>query len=94
MTAPSISQMESGKQWPSQKALEAMADVFGCEPGDLLRHHPRCPIYRLGMRMGDLPEEKQQTITRVLTALMEEQEAAPAPTPEAPEEPESLDQAS
>lgn len=80
MTAPSISQMEAGKQWPSQQALEAMAVVFLCEPGDILRNHPLCPVYRMSQRIAKMSSEKRATTLRLLIALEEaEENTLPSP---------------
>lgn len=39
-TAASLSRIENGKQPYSQRILEALADVYGVEPFELLRSNP------------------------------------------------------
>ncbi len=40
VTAPSISQLESGKQGFTDSTLESLAQALACEPGDLLMRNP------------------------------------------------------
>ena len=40
VTAPSISQLESGKQGFTDSTLEALASALACNPGDLLMRNP------------------------------------------------------
>lgn len=39
-TAASLSRLENGKQPYSQRSLEALAEVYDCEPDQLLGHDP------------------------------------------------------
>jgi transcriptional regulator with XRE-family HTH domain len=39
-TGASLSRLEAGKQPYSQRVLEALAEVYNCEPGDLIKHNP------------------------------------------------------
>jgi len=64
-----ISQMENGKRWFSQETLEAIAVALDCETGDLLRHHPDCPIYRMATRLAAMSRSQQATAERVIGAL-------------------------
>lgn len=40
VTAPSISQLETGKQGFTDSTLEALATAYTCQPGDLLMRNP------------------------------------------------------
>ncbi|TIX23889.1 MAG: helix-turn-helix transcriptional regulator [Mesorhizobium sp.] len=40
LTAPSISQLETGKQWIAESTLVALAKALECRPGDLLLWAP------------------------------------------------------
>ena len=42
LTAPSISQLETGKQGFTDSTLEAIAEALNCGPGDLLMRNPLC----------------------------------------------------
>ena len=39
-TAASLSRLENGKQPYAQPILEALADIYGVEPSDLLKNNP------------------------------------------------------
>lgn len=39
-TGASLSRLENGKQPYSQRVLEALADIYGCEPGELIGRNP------------------------------------------------------
>ena len=50
MTAGNISQLERGTQGYSQSGLEALAEAYGCDPGQLLSQPPPNDANSVGMQ--------------------------------------------
>lgn len=73
LTAPSISQLETGKQGFTDKSLEAFAEALGCSPGDLLERNPLVPDpareleYRLKKATPDQRKQIERFIDFVLS---------------------------
>lgn len=51
-TAASLSRLENGKQIYTQRSLEALADIYGCEPGEIFDLPPKPQEAAI-----DLPED-------------------------------------
>lgn len=43
-TTASLSRLENGKQPYTQRSLEALAEVYQCEPGELFEMPPKAPV--------------------------------------------------
>jgi len=69
MSVSTINQLESGKQGFSDSTLGKLADVFGCEPGDILTRDPTKPDYQLWRIIKGMSRPKQEEAIRVLEAI-------------------------
>lgn len=75
MSIGSLSRYENGEQPYSQDVLFALADVFGCEPQDLLTIDPLAPVVKEPPRLiwdalKDASPEKQAEAWRIVEALL------------------------
>ncbi len=74
-TGASLSRLENRKQPYSERILEALADIYGCEPEDLLGRDPTKDGVVIDM-MRAMDERQQKQAIAILSALMDEQKSA------------------
>lgn len=67
-TEASLSRLENGKQQYSQRVLEALADIYGCEPSELLSRDPFKDGHLIDF-LRALDERKQQQVIAIIEAL-------------------------
>ena len=67
-TEASLSRLENGKQQYSQRVLEALADIYDCEPGDLIGKNPLIDSKVIDM-VARLDERRQAQIAAFIQAL-------------------------
>lgn len=65
VSAPSISQLERGKQGFTDTTLASLADALACSPGDLLMRNPLDPEAVWSI-WDNVPPEKRDQAIRVL----------------------------
>lgn len=70
-TEASLSRLETGKQPYSQRILEALADIYGIEPGDLIGRDPNKEGQVIDMWSG-LNETQRRQASVILQALAKE----------------------
>lgn len=68
-TAASLSRLENGKQPYSQRILEALADIYSCEPDQLIGHHPERAGDIIDM-VAHLDDRKRQQAIAIIDALI------------------------
>lgn len=68
-TTASLSRLENGKQPYSQRILEALADIYDCEPGELLQRDPtkEGDVIDLVRIMGASQREQAIAVLRALS---------------------------
>lgn len=69
-TEASLSRLENGKQVYGQRVLEALADIYGCEPDELLGRDPTKEGKVIDM-VRRLDERRQAQIAAFIKALEE-----------------------
>ena len=69
-TEASLSRLENGKQVYGQRVLEALADIYGCEPDELLGRDPTKEGKVIDM-VRRLDEKRQAQIAAFIRALEE-----------------------
>ena len=59
-TTASLSRLENGKQPYSERVLNALADIYGCEPWELIGRNPEKPgeVVDLVARLDERAREK------------------------------------
>lgn len=69
-TNASLSRIENGKQIYTQRILEALAEIYQCEPGDLLSRDPtkEGQVFDLVSRLNTLNRAKVEAFIRGLEA--------------------------
>lgn len=67
-TAASLSRLENRKQQYSERILEALADIYGCEPGELIGRDPTKEGLVIDM-VRRLDERRQAQIAAFIKAL-------------------------
>lgn len=75
MSTASISQLETGKTGYTQDTLERLAVALDCQPADLLMRDPTDPVGIWSIWDRLKPVQRRRAV-KVLTALIEEEEAA------------------
>jgi len=68
-TAASLSRIENGKQIYTQRTLEALADIYSCEPHELIGRNPTKEGQVIDM-LARLSESQMRQITVILEALV------------------------
>lgn len=69
MSKPSISRPENGHQPYSEPILCALADVYQCEPTDLIGRPPDSPE-SIDAMVVQLPKRERERIVAVVTAML------------------------
>ncbi len=67
-TEASLSRLENGKQQYSQRVLEALSDIYECEPSELLCRDPLKDGQLIDF-LKALDERKQQQVMAIIEAL-------------------------
>lgn len=69
-TAASLSRVENGKQIYTQRLLEALADIYVCEPHELLGHNPfkEGQVIDLLARLSDSQARQVRVMIEALVA--------------------------
>ncbi len=77
MTHGNLSKIERGKQDYNQKLLEALAELYGCEPVDLLIRDPSDPIniWSLWDRAQQGDRQKIVAVARTILGVADEKAA-------------------
>lgn len=70
-TGASLSRIENGKQIYTQRTLEALADVYQCEPHELLGRNPEKAGEVIDM-LARLSESQMRQITVIIEALVKD----------------------
>lgn len=70
-TTASLSRLENGKQTYTQRILEALAEVYGCEPDQLLGRDPSKEGEVIDL-WGQLNERQQRQALAVIDAIRRE----------------------
>lgn len=72
VTAPSISQIENGKQGFTDTTLQALADALHCSPGDLLMRNPldHDAPWSLWDSVKKAPQAKRTEIVAVVETML------------------------
>ena len=71
VTAPSISQLETGKQGFTDTTLKALADALACQPGDLLMRNP-LDTEAVWSIWDNIPPERREQAVKVLKTFANE----------------------
>lgn len=74
-TGASLSRLENRKQPYSERILEALADIYGCEPDDLIGRDPTKEGQVIDL-VRAMNERQQKQALAILSALVEEQKSA------------------
>ena len=67
-TGASLSRLENGKQPYSQRIIEALADLYNCEPHQLIGHNPEKEGEVIDL-LAVLSESEREQAKRIIAAL-------------------------
>ncbi len=67
-TEASLSRLESGKQPYSQRVLEALADIYACDPPDLIGRNPEKAgdVIDMWQRMNEMQRAQATAVIQAL----------------------------
>ena len=71
-TGASLSRLENGKQPYSERILEALADIYDCEPWELIGRHPGKEgevVFMFDRVFRDLTEAQKRQALAIIEAL-------------------------
>lgn len=72
ITGASLSRLENGKQPYSERILEALADIYDCEPWELIGRNPKKEgkvVQMFDRVFEDMTEQQQTQALAILEAL-------------------------
>lgn len=70
-TAASLSRIENGKQPYSQRIIEALADIYQCEPHELIGRNPEVAGEVIDL-LGRLDEAQRRQVKVIIEAIANE----------------------